>query len=70
MKQQVKRAIRFAVIKLGSARIQRLPLPSAKCGEKLEISQQVSGASAKKVSTVFSDVHELFCNRKSDVNCK
>ena len=33
------------------------------------ISQQVSGTSTKKLSIVFSNVHELLCKRKSDVNC-
>jgi len=33
--------------------------------EQLELSQHVSGTIEKKLSTVFSNVHELLCKRKS-----
>ena len=32
--------------------------------ERLELSQQVSGTIEKKLSTVFSNVHESLCKRK------
>ena len=39
--------------------------------EQLELSQQVSGTIEKKMSTVFSNVHELLCKRKSrEPQCK
>ena len=39
--------------------------------EQLELSQQVSGTIEKKLSTVFSNVHELLCKRKShELQCK
>ena len=39
--------------------------------EQLELSQQVSGTIEKKLFTVFSNVHELLCKRKShELQCK
>ena len=39
--------------------------------QRLELSQQVSGTIEKKLSTVFSNIHELLCKRKShELQCK
>ena len=63
----MKRVTKFAVVSRKAHEFKDCLRRVRRLEEQLEFSRQVLGTSA---STVLSNVHELLCKRKSDVNCK